>query len=280
MRNLTHRQRIAALVLAALAAGFLALDLSGGSLQSAHGGVRGALGSLYRGTDTVLGPVRRFLQGIPRAGSDESRLHALEQQNTALRKQLDEARLDRHAEAQLTRLRLSAAHNGFRVVPARVVATSASGGFDYTVTVAVGTADGVRPGQTVTDGDGLVGRVLHADSSTAVVLLAIDPGSGVGARDLRTGQLGVVTGNGLDGFAFRPLDPAAQVHTGDTLATGPARASSYAPGLSIGTVGAVRASADGTTIAAVDPTVSPTSLDVVGVIVSGHGASSIAAGGR
>jgi rod shape-determining protein MreC len=280
VRNLTHRQRIAAIVLAALAACFLALDLSGGSLQSAHGGVRGALGSLYRGTDAVLGPVRRFVQGIPRAGSDESRLNALEQQNAALRKQLSETRLDRHTEAELSRLRLSATHNGFRVVPARVVATSASGGFDYTVTVAAGTADGVRPGQTVAAGGGLVGRVLHADSSTAVVLLAIDPGSGVGARDLRTGQLGVVTGNGLDGFAFRPLDPAAQVRAGDALATGPARASSYAPGLSIGTVRAVRASADGTTIAAVDPTVSATALDVVGVIVSRHGAPSIAAGGR
>lgn len=279
MRRLTRRQRIAAIVLAAVAASFLALDLGGESLQSAHGGVRGALGSLYRGTDAVLGPVRRFLQGIPRAGSDESRLHALEQQNTALRKQLADARLDRHTEAQLTRLRLSATHNGFGVVPARVVATSAAGGFDFTVTIAAGTGNGVRAGQTVTDGVGLVGRVLHADSSTAVVLLAIDPGSGVGARDLRSGQLGVVTGNGLDGYAFRPLDPAARVRAGDALATGPAGASSYAPGLSIGTVRAVRSSADGTTIAAVDPTVSATALDVVGVIVARHGSASIAAGG-
>ncbi len=280
MRRLTRRQRVAAIVLAAVAACFVALDLGGTSLQSAHGGVRGALGSLYRGTDSVLGPVRRFLQGIPRAGSDESRLHALEQQNTLLRQQLANARLDRHTEAQLARLRLSATHDGFRIVPTRVVATSAAGGFDYTVTVAAGTANGVRAGQTVTDGAGLVGRVLHADSSTAVVLLAIDPGSGVGARDLRTGQLGVVTGNGRNGFAFRPLDPTAQVRAGDALATGPEGASSYAPGLSIGTVRTVRASADGTVIAAVDPTVSASALDIVGIVVSRHGTASIAAGGR
>lgn len=279
MRGLTRRQRIAAIVLTALAACFISLDLAGGSLQSAHSGVRGVLGSLYRGTDSVFGPVRRFLQGIPRAGSDQSRLNALEQQNTDLRKQLAQARLDRATAAELARLHLSASRTGAHVVPARVVATSASGGFDYTVTIGVGSAGGVRADQTVTDGNGLVGRVLHADSSSAVVLLAVDPGSGVGVRDLRTGQLGVVTGDGLDGFAFRPLDPAARIRVGDRLATGPAGASSYAPGLSVGTVRSVRASADGTTIAAVSPTVSPTALDVVGVIITDHGAS-MAAGGR
>jgi rod shape-determining protein MreC len=280
VRRLSRRQRIAALVLTALAACFLALDLAGSGLQSAHSGVRGTLGSLYRGTDSVLGPVRRFLQGIPSAGSDESRLHALEQQNTALRKQLADARLDKHTAAQLARLHLAARSGGFRTVPARVIATTAAGGFDYTVTIDAGTGDGVHTGQTVTDGVGLVGRVLHADSSTAVVLLAIDPGAGVGARDLRTGQLGVVSGDGRDGYKFRPLDPTAQVQVGDRLATGPARASSFTPGLAIGRVRAVRISADGTTNATVTPTVSASALDVVGVIVSAHNAQSVAAGGN
>ena len=49
----------------------------------------------------------------------------------------------------------------------------------------------MQVGQTVTDGAGLVGRVLHADASTSVVLLAADPGSGVGVRDVRTGEIGV-----------------------------------------------------------------------------------------
>ncbi len=161
-----------------------------------------------------------------------------------------------------------------------MLATSASGGFDYTVTIGAGTANGLRGGQTVVDGNGLVGRVLHADASTAVVLLAIDPGSGVGARDLRSGQLGVVTGAGRDGFAFRPLDPNAEVHAGDALATGPAQKSSYAPGLSIGTVRAVRASPTGTLVAPVDPTVSASALDVVGVVVTRSVGSSVAAGPR
>lgn len=280
MGGLTRRQRISAVVLTALAVCFIVLDAAGGGLRSAHSGARGVLGSFYRGTDSVLGPVRRFLQGIPSAGSDDSRLHSLEAQNAQLRRRLAAAEVDRRTAAELARLHLSAARSGVRVIPARVVATSASGGFDYTVTVAAGTTAGVRTGQTVTDGYGLVGRVLHVDSATSVVLLAMDPGSGVGARDLRSGQLGVVTGAGHDGFSFRPLDPTARVRVGDRLATGPARASSYAPGVAIGRVRSVRTSSDGTTVAAVTPAVSGTGLDVVGVIASPAGPGAIAAGGR
>ena len=55
---------MSALVLAVVALCFITLDLGGGSLQGAHSGVRGSLGSLYRGTDTVLGPVRRMLPPV------------------------------------------------------------------------------------------------------------------------------------------------------------------------------------------------------------------------
>jgi rod shape-determining protein MreC len=269
VRRLTRRQRVAAIVLVALAVGFITLDLTGSSLRSAHGGVRGGLGALYRGTDGMLAPVRRFVEGIPDAGSNEARVRELQQQNAELHKQLADAQVDHKTAAQLQRLHLAAAASGYRVLPARVLATSASEGFDYTVTLDVGSSSGVRDGQSVTDGAGLVGRVLHADTSTSVVLLAIDPGSGVGARDARTGQLGVATGTGEHGFTFRPLNPAAQLRTGDPIATGPAGSTSFVGGLSIGTLRAVRVSADGTTVAAVSPTVSASGLDLVGVILVG-----------
>jgi rod shape-determining protein MreC len=125
----------------------------------------------------------------------------------------------------------------------------------------------------VTDGAGLVGRVLHADSETSVVLLAVDPGSGVGARDVRTGEAGVATGLGTDGFKFRPLNPKAKLKVGDELDTGPSGSSSFVPGLAIGRISAVRAASDGGTAALVTPTTTPTALDLVGVIQHGaqHG---------
>jgi rod shape-determining protein MreC len=277
--RLSGRQKIAAAVLAVLAACFLTLDLGGGSLASTHGGVRGALGSLYRGTDTVLGPVRRFLQALPSAASDRARLERLQHDNAVLRGQVRADRLDRKTAARLAQLRLTAHQLGTSVLPTRVIAIGPGGGFDWTVTISAGRADGVRSGQTVTDGAGLVGRVLHADGSTSVVLLAADPGSGVGARDVRSGQLGVVTGRGAKGFVFVPLNPQASIRTGDLLLTGPSRSSSYIPNLALGTVTAVDRSG-GTVRATVRAAVSPTALDLVGVLRASPATQALPGGGR
>ena len=266
MRQLTRRQRTSALVLAVVALCFMTLDLGGGSLRAAHSGVRGTLGSLYRGTDAVLGPVRQWVTGLPSAGTSQSEIERLKHQNTVLQGRLDAQAADRSTSSQLTTLQHAADGTDHTLLPARVVAFGPGQGFDWTVTVDVGTADGAKDGQTVTDGAGLVGRVLHADGHSSIVLLAADPGSGVGARDTRTGQIGVATGNRAQGFVFQALDPTASIRVGDRLITGPSGSSSYVAGLSVGTVTAVRTSADGTTTATVRPTSSPTAVDLVGLI--------------
>ena len=261
-RRLTKRQRIAAVVLVALAACFMAIDLTGSGLRGAHSGVRGTLGALYRGTDGVLGPARRFVQGVPHAAGNRNTIARLRHENAELQARLDQQSADAATDAALARLRLGA--GSARVLPARVIAFGPGSGFDWTVTLGVGTKDGVHIGQTVTDGVGLVGRILHAGATSCTVLLAADPGSGVGARDTRTGELALATGRGTAGFSVAPLDPKAVLHVGDSLVTGPARQSTYQPGLAIGTITSVRTSADGTSVAQVRAAVSPTALDQIG----------------
>jgi rod shape-determining protein MreC len=268
VRRLNARQRLAAAVLGVLAACFLTLDITGGSLHDAHSGARGVLGSLYRGSDSVLGPVRRFAQGLPDAGRDSARIAALQQQNAQLRSQLAADSIDSATAAQLAKLQLAAGTAGFSIVPAHVIAFGPGEGFDWTATVDIGTSSGVGVDQTVTDADGLVGRVLHADSSTAVILLAADPGSGVGVRDVRNDELALATGAGPSGFTLSPLDPGADLRVGDVLQTGPAGASTYAGGLMVGTIAAVHDGAGGVVTATVRPATSATALDLVGVIVS------------
>jgi rod shape-determining protein MreC len=260
-RRLTRHQRLAAAVLVAVAVVFLTIDLTGSGLSGAHGGVRGALGALYRGTDGVLGPVRRFVQGVPHASSNRDTIARLRRENAQLRERLAQDGADASTNAALSRLPSTA-------VPARVIALGPGAGFDWTVTLNVGSHNGVHNGQTVTDGVGLVGRVLHTSAATCMVLLAADPGSGVGARDTRTGELVLATGQGASGFQVSPLDPAAQLAVGDQLITGPAGKSTYVAGLALGTVTSVRSSADGATVAHVRPAASPTALDLVGVIVT------------
>jgi rod shape-determining protein MreC len=258
---------MAAIVLTIVALCFITLDLGGGSLQSAHSGVRGTFGSLYRGTDSVLGPVRRWFQGAPTAGSNEGRVDALRKENAKLKGKVAELEADGRAAAKVRELQRVSDLSGDTLLPAKVTALGPGEGFDWTVTLDVGSRNGVRSGLTVTDGNGLVGRVLHADRESSVVLLAADPGSGVGVRDVRSGELGVVTGAGASGFTMRPLRPDATVRVGDRLQTGPTGSTSFVPGLAVGTVTAVRTGNDGSITATVRPATSPTAVDVVAVIV-------------
>ncbi len=170
---------------------------------------------------------------------------------------------------QLATLQLQATRGGYRVLPARVTAIGPDGGFDWTVTLDAGSADGIKVDQTVIAGADLVGRVISVSSSSATVLLAADPGSGVGVRDGRTGQVGVVTGHGTSGFTFTGLDPNVLPKKGDVLVSGPSGASTYVAGLTVGTVTSVALGLNGSIVATVTPAISPTTVDLVGVVLVG-----------
>ncbi len=129
MRQLTRRQRMSAAVLAVVALCFITLDLGGGGLRGAHDGVRGTFGSLYRGTDAVLGPVRRWVAGLPDAGTNESRDQgsAARQRRSARPDRRPELRPQHHRPARpaaARRRRHQAAHParaGHRLRPGRRV---------------------------------------------------------------------------------------------------------------------------------------------------------------
>ena len=267
MRTLTRRQQLSATVLAVLALLFISLDFAGGSLGGARGGVTGALGSLYRGTDSVIGPVRRFVQGVPKVADNRRRLAQLSQQNLDLQRRLAAAQVDRATAGKLAALQLQADSANWRILPARVIATSPGAGFQWTVTLDVGSRDHVLADQTVTDGAGLVGRVVQVYSTSSVVLLAADPASGVGVRDSRSGQLLLATGRGSAGLSASPLDGQPDVRAGDVLVTGPAGKTTYAPGLAVGTVTSVRTGADGTVTAVLRPAAALRALDLVGIVL-------------
>jgi len=148
VRRLTRRQRISAATLVVLALCFITLDLGGGSLSGAHSGVRGTLGALYRGTDGVLGPARRWVQGVPTAGSNQSHIDRLNRENAALRTRIAALQADKRTGAELAALQKSADGTGQTLLPARVIAYGPGQGFDWTVTIDAGRSDGVRVGKT------------------------------------------------------------------------------------------------------------------------------------
>lgn len=266
MRRLTRRQQLAAVLLAAIALLFISLDFAGGSLGGARGGTTGALGSLYRGTDSVLGPVRRFVQGVPDVGDNRRQLARLQQQNADLQRRLAAAAADAATTKRLDALQLQADSAHWNVLPARVIGTGPGAGFQWTVTVDAGSSDHVQLGQTVTDGVGLVGRVIAVHLSTSVVLLAADPDSGVGVRDERTGQLLLASGAASNGITASPLDDRADVRVGDRLLTGPVGKTTFVAGIEVGVVSSVRTSAGGSVTVTLRPTADLTRLDLVGIV--------------
>lgn len=272
MSRPSSRPRLALIVLLLVSVTFITLDyrMTEGSafsgLRSAAGAV---LGPLQRAAGEAVAPVSRALVALGGGSTDARRLR---RDNERLTEQLRGAQLDRVTAEQLRRLNLLAGLGRYRVAPGRVVALGPAAGLEWTVTIDLGTRDGVRTGMTVVNGDGLVGRVRRADPYTAVVLLAVDPLSAVGSRLEGSGQLGLCTGDGLHAMRLQLLDPQARVAVGDRLVTGPYGQTTYAAGVPVGTVRAVsRSTGVLVRTAQVQPSVDFTALDVVGVVIKPAG---------
>jgi rod shape-determining protein MreC len=267
MRKLTRRQQVGAAALTFCALLFISLDFTAGSLASAHSGARGALGGLYRGTDSVIGPVRRFVQGVPDVAGNRAKIAELTQQNDELRRKLADAQLNAGTAKRLNDLQLQADSGGWQILPTRVIATGPGAGFQWTVTVDVGSREQVLLGQTVTDGFGLVGRVVEVHQATSVILLAADPTAGVGVRDTRSGELLLATGNGSRGITAVPIDDNVDIKVGDHLVTGPAGKTTFVNGIEVGVVTKVSRSLAGRITATVRPSAPQAGLDLIGVVL-------------
>jgi rod shape-determining protein MreC len=125
----------------------------------------------------------------------------------------------------------------------------------------------------VLNNEGLVGRVIRADRSTATVLLIVDQESVVGGRLGSTMEIGYLRGRGRhDDDARLDLDLVDQSVTParkDVLVTwGSRNGAPYVAGVPIGKVTSVRSSPSQLSAqATIAPFVDFTSLDLVGVVV-------------
>ncbi len=120
-------------------------------------------------------------------------------------------------------------------VAGRVVALAPSS-FEWTVTIDVGTADGIDRGMPVIDGDGLVGRIIQASPNASRVLLAIDPNFAGAARTDRTGEVGTIEGRGSDPMLLQLLDPEGDVEVGDEVVTSSYDDGVFPAGIPVGEV--------------------------------------------
>ncbi|HEX4817831.1 MAG TPA: rod shape-determining protein MreC [Nonomuraea sp.] len=219
----------------------------------------------------LVRPIGAFVHAIVTAPSAQERIRALKEENAKLRTGLLAGRLDTARAKELDRLLGLSGAGGYKVVTANVVARRGQPGFEDAVQIDVGTSDGVRSEMTVLNGDGLVGRVVHATAHTSTVVLLSDPASAAGARLEGGKEIGVVHGVGEHGrlVQFRLLDSTAPLTRGARIVSfGSQNGQPYVPGVPIGVIERVESTpGELTRIAYARPYADMTSLDVVGVVV-------------
>jgi rod shape-determining protein MreC len=249
----------------------ITLDFRDGGTSPAHSAGAGVFGPVERLAGDVASPFVGFFHAA--AGDDAAEISALQRQNDQLRAQLSQARLSQAEEAQLKRLLQLSAHGGYRVVAASVIA--AGGQYADTVTIDGGAGDGIKPNETVLNGDGLVGVVTQVGGGTSTVQLATAASATVGVRMAGTGQIGALTGTGQtmaspDQFSLRLFSATAVLRPGEPVVTfGSVGGRPYVAGVPVGEVATVTSQPGSLTQSAlIRPFVDFAGLGVVGVVVA------------
>ena len=270
----SRRTRLVLSVLLIAAIALITLDFRDGGTSPARGVGADIFGPVERVAHDVTNPVTSLFDSITGGPSSQSTIANLQRENAQLRAQLSAAQLSAVDEAQLQRLLQLSGKGSYRIVPASVIA--AGGDFSDTVTLDVGSNDGIKTDETVLNGSGLVGTVTQVSADTSTVLLATDASSVAGVRLAGSSEIGAVTGTGksMTGGGMLKLtlfDANSVLQPGQQLVTfGSVADQPYVPGVPVGTVVSVQNSAGGLTQSAlVRPFADFTALGVVGVVVQG-----------
>jgi len=250
MYDRTIRRR--RLTLAALLAFSLLLltvyfgESNGGALHNVQRGVFSVFAPIQEGASTVLKPARDLFGWFGDTINAKGRLSELERSNQQLRARSiaasDALRINSQLQGLLN-LDNAGGLAAAKPVTARVIGQSPTVWYS-TVTINQGSDSGIRTGNPVINGDGLVGQVSTVTGNAAIVTLISDGELAVPARVSAGGAEGIAqTGAGgpndlrLKFIARRfRLDPGASVVTAGTVSTTPGLESLYPPGIPIGAV--------------------------------------------
>jgi rod shape-determining protein MreC len=271
----TRRTRVVLAVLLVLALALITSDYRDGSSGPVRG-LRQAGGAVFGTTESVMsavtGPFVDFFNHSGGSGST-GQVAGLQRQIIQLRTELSQEQLSKGEYRQLGSMLQLAGRGGYRIVAATVIAMGQ--GYAQTVTLDAGTADGIKTGDTVLNGQGLVGTVTAVNAQTCSVLLAIDATSVVGVTLASSGQIGWVSGpgktrSGTGLLRLQVLDENAVLSAGQQLVTSASiHDRPYVPGVPVGVISKVENRGGSlTALALVQPYVDFTSLGVVGIVVT------------
>jgi rod shape-determining protein MreC len=239
-RNTSQRLTLVILLLASITVITLAYR---GEARNAVNSLRNGAGDTFAPVQRVIAaalhPIGNLFAGVVNYGGALSENERLQLEVGQLRRQLLESQ---QAEQQLNQL-LEDQHLPFAAgipeVLGQVISSPASN-FDLTIEIDRGTSNGVGVGMPVVSGAGLVGSIISAGKSTAVVQLLTDPKSSVGVR-FGAGNVAVADGQGQGNpLQLQDVSESRTTRRGAQVGTSGLDTAAYPSGIPVGTVASVR----------------------------------------
>lgn len=261
-----NRSRLLLVLLLVSSLFLITLDLRGvnlaGSLRSGVSTVTSPVENFF---SRLFSPVGNFASDLRNFGQSKSKIAELEKQVDLLK---SKEVLDEDLVGQLNQLKAVldlAGRGGYKVVAAKVINRGSSASFKQTITLDVGSADGISRNMTVISDGGLVGVVKSVSSHSSIVLLMSDPTFKIGVRISGTQSIGVISGQGGNKYLLQLLDATGEIKVGDTLvARGSDGGRPFVPGVPVGMVTAVQSNTSSITQNADVEGIS--NLDRVGIV--------------
>lgn len=211
------------------------------------------------------------------ATADEETLSALRERNAELTELLTDAEEYRLEAERLQELLNMKNDSGVEGVTGRVIGRTTDA-WNQTITIDVGSDDGVETGLTVMGSSGVIGQVVSTSAGSSTVRLLSDPASGAAAIVQSSRAEGIVRGS-LSGLLYlENIDADVSLEVGDVVLTS-GLGGSYTSGLLIGTIVRIDGnSSDGTRSVIVSPNASVSTLEEVIVVKSATGSYGGASG--
>ena len=216
IRQRTRSARLLVVTLVAASLAIITVDYRAGEegpLAEAGRALSSALAPMQRAVSSVVQPVSNFFSSL-------AELPSLSQRNEELQSQVDDLRTAQQVNQELREqiedleglLGLQAILP--RTIPARVIASGVSN-FEWTITIGVGSDDGVAMNMPVVTGASdaarLVGRVIRVTPMSSDVQLLIDRDFAVPATLSTSHEAGIVEGRGEDELRMALLGPGIDV---------------------------------------------------------------------
>ncbi len=267
----SRRTLVIVVVLALLSVTLITLDARSGT-DRITAGLRSVAHDVFApivaGVNDVLRPIGDFFAGSVHYGALQAENQRLQATIGQLQLQLREVQGEAKQQRELRALEHLDYLPDDKTVTAQMIGFDLSD-LDADITISKGRDQGVTVGEPVVGAGGLVGQVVEASHTTAVVQLITDPRSSVGVAFGPTDQLyAEAFGQGAGKpLAVSFLPTGAALHRGERMYTNGLNDAQYPAGIPVGTVRTFHASAGtGTASATLQPMANLSELAYVAVV--------------